>query len=259
MRSFLRLGLLSAIAALVIGATSLPVYAATTDYVALGDSYSSGTGTRDYYDEDCERSNQAYASQLAEQNGYDLNLAACKGAKIPDVRNNQLSQLSDSTDLVTMSIGGNDSNWGNVVTSCAKPWPWRCWDDIDTATEFIKNELPGQLDGIYSEVSNAAPNAHVVIVGYPALFNGESCNIVLRISAEEQERLNEAAVLLSETIGSVAEQHGFSYVDALEPFDGHATCDDEEWVNGLSWPVGESFHPNALGHDSYTELVNGML
>jgi len=45
--------LLAAAAALVVLAASATASAA--DYVAMGDSYSSGTGTRDYYDPSCER------------------------------------------------------------------------------------------------------------------------------------------------------------------------------------------------------------
>lgn len=259
MRIFLRLGLLSAVAAVVVGATAIPAQAADVNYVALGDSYSSGTGTREYFDEDCQRSEHAYGSQVAAEQGYNLDLAACSGDVINDVRDTQMSHLSKDTDLVTMSIGGNDTGWADVVKSCAKPWPWKCWDDIDSAEAFIKDKLPGQLDGLYTQISQAAPNAHVIIVGYPRLFNDESCNVITRISAEERDKLNVAADHLSNAIGSVATNHSFDYANPVTPFSGHAICDDQEWLNGLSVPVGESFHPNQLGHDEYTREVTALL
>ncbi|CAM3493192.1 SGNH/GDSL hydrolase family protein [Stackebrandtia soli] len=259
MRTTLRVGVVSAIVALFVSGTAISAQADVTsdavNYVALGDSYSSGTGTAEYTDTDCLLSNHSYPQQLASQLGLTLTFDACSGAVIDDVRNSQMANLNADTDLVTMSIGGNDTGWSDVVVSCARPWPWTCWGDIDNAEAYVTNTLPGRLDSLYSEIRAAAPNAQVVIVGYPRLFNGESCNVITRISGEEQARLNEAADLLGDTIGSVASAHGFDYVDPRGAFDGHAVCDDEEWLNGLSWPIVESFHPNRSGHDAYTDLI----
>ena len=55
-------------------------------YVAMGDSYASGTGTREYTDATCQRSNDSYAVQLAAREGLVLSHVACSGARIPDVR-----------------------------------------------------------------------------------------------------------------------------------------------------------------------------
>lgn len=44
----------------------------------------------------------------------------------------------------------------------------------------------------------------------------------------------------------------FVFRDAIPPFIGHAVCSSSEWINGLSWPVGESYHPNRAGHKSGT-------
>jgi len=228
-------------------------------YVALGDSYSSGVGTREYYDEGCKRSNQAFAVQIATARGYELKHVACSGARVPDVRNNQLSALSTATSLVTISVGGNDAGFANVVTQCAKPWPTTCWGDIDGANAFIANQLPGLLNGLYSEIRTRAPNAKVIVVGYPRLFNGEECNALARISPGEQTELNDTADRLSNATSSAASAHGFQYVDARGPFTSHAICDDVEWVNGLSNPVSESYHPNRSGHNGYTQLISKLL
>ena len=160
------------------------------NYVAQGDSYASGTGTREYYDSGCQRSNHSYAKQLAAQEGMALSHVACSGARIPDVRANQLSALSAATNLVTISIGGNDAGFSNVITRCALPWPFSCTGDINNARNFINNTLPGQLDALYTEIETRAPNAQVIVVGYPRLFNGEQCNFGARISPDEQSQLN---------------------------------------------------------------------
>lgn len=228
-------------------------------YVALGDSYSSGTGTREYYDSGCQRSHHAFAPQIASARGYELRHAACSGARVPDVRNNQLSALSADTSLVTISVGGNDAGFSSVITACAKPWPSTCWGQIDASQAFIANQLPGLLNGLYSDIRARAPVAKVIVVGYPRIFNGEECNFFARISPGEQAELNETADRLSNAIATAAAAHGFTYVDPRGAFTGHAICDDAEWVNGLSNPVGESYHPNQSGHDAYTSLISAKL
>ena len=37
--------------------------------------------------------------------------------------------------------------------------------------------------------------------------------------------------------------YGFTFKDAIPPFIGHAVCDTPEWLNGLSNPVSDSYHP----------------
>src|SRR5690606_34275109 len=66
--------------------------AQTVEYVALGDSYASGLGTREYIDDGsgCSRSDHAYPSLLADEIGADLTFAACSGATTADLVSSQL-------------------------------------------------------------------------------------------------------------------------------------------------------------------------
>jgi GDSL-like lipase/acylhydrolase family protein len=157
---------------------------------------------------------------------------------------NQVSSLTDDTRIVTISIGGNDAGYANVIQQCALPLV-TCWGGIDGAQAFIRNELPGRLDGVYGEIRRRSPSARVVVVGYPRLFNGEECNLISRISPGEQARLNETANLLRDVTRGRAQAAGFSFADAIPRFIGHAVCDDVEWVNGVSLPPDESYHPTA--------------
>ena len=229
------------------------------NYVAQGDSYASGTGTREYYDSGCQRSIHSYAKQLAAQEGMTLAHVACSGARIPDVRANQLGALSTATNLVTISIGGNDAGFSSVITQCAKPWPYTCTTEMNNARSFISNTLPGQLDSLYTDIRTRAPNAQVIVVGYPRLFNGQECNLLARISSGEQSDLNGVADLLATKISAAAAAHGFDFVDTRAPFDPHRICSSSEWLNGLSNPIGESYHPNQAGHDAMTNLISARL
>jgi len=53
--------------------------------------------------------------------------------------------------------------------------------------------------------------------------------------------------------------HGFVFEDAIPPFTGHAICSSSEWLNGLSNPTSESYHPNTNGHKlGYEPLVRSV-
>lgn len=259
----LHLSVLSAALIVLTGSWFLPAQAAAPPYVALGDSYSSGTGTRSYISDgtSCQRSAYAYPSLIASARGYSLNFRACSGARIADVTNTQLSALSTATRYVSLSVGGNDIGFTSVLTECAKPsWMSDCNGAIDTAQTYINNTLPSRLSTLYASIKAKAPNAKVVIVGYPRLFNGEDCNAGTWFSPDEETRLNTTADMLNSRTATQASAKGFSFANPTSPFAGHAVCDDVEWLNGLSSPISESYHPNKAGHSSgYTPTVSSRL
>ncbi len=244
-------------------ASSPQAHAVGESYVALGDSYSSGVGTRSYIDDgtSCQRSTLAYPSLLAAQRGYALDFRACSGATVGDVTGSQLGALNGGTSFVTISVGGNDAGFADVLTECALPgWASDCDGAIDGAVSIINNSLPGSLDGLYGSISGLAPSAEVVVVGYPRIFMGEDCNALTWFSPEEESRLNATADLLNGLLASVASAHGFGFADPTGAFIGHAVCDNPEWINGLSNPISDSYHPNQAGHASgYAPVVGGVL
>jgi lysophospholipase L1-like esterase len=266
-RSAVRRVLALAIAAL--SAVALPLLtptaarAAAPSYVALGDSYSSGVGTRTYLNDgtSCQRSVYAFPSLIAAAQGYSLNFRACSGAKVSDVTNTQLSALGSGTAYVTISVGGNDAGFTSVITTCAQPgWLSNCGGAVSKANTYITNTLPGSLSTLYSSIRAKAPSARVVVVGYPRLFNGEDCNALTWFSPSEESSLNATADLLNSKLAAAATAHGFAFANPTSAFIGHAVCGDPEWLNGLSNPISESYHPNRTGHASgYTPLVGPLL
>ena len=252
---------LAAVTALVVSAA--PASAAAPSYVALGDSYSSGTGTRSYIIDgtSCLRSVYAYPSLIASARGYALNFRACSGAKIPDVTNTQLSALTAGTNYVTISIGGNDAGFVDVLTTCAQPsWLSNCNGAVDKAQGYIRNTLPAALTTLYAQIRSRAPQAKVTVVGYPRIFNGTDCNLLTWFSGTEMSRLNATADLMNSTLSARSAAAGFSFANPTSRFVGHAVCDNPEYLNGLSNPIVESFHPNRLGQSSgYTPVVSPLV
>lgn len=249
-------------AAVAVIAGAAPAQAANS-YVALGDSYSSGTGTRSYIDDGttCQRSVYAYPSLIAASKGMTLNFRACSGATVANVTNSQLGALGSTTTHVSISVGGNDAGFADVLTECAQPgWMSDCNGAIDDAQYIINNVLPGRLSTLYSAIRTKAPNAKVTVVGYPRIFNGEDCNAATWFSPTEESRLNATADLLNSRTATQAANKGFSFANPASAFTGHAVCDDTEWLNGLSSPVSESYHPNRTGHSSgYAPVVSPKL
>jgi lysophospholipase L1-like esterase len=254
----------AALTLLVLLAGQLPVAHATApSYVALGDSYSSGAGTRSYIPDgsSCQRSVYAYPSPIAAARDYALNFRACTGAKVADVTSTQLSALTASTSYVTISVGGNDAGFADVLTTCAQPaWSSSCNGAIDQAQAYINGTLPASVAGLYRRIRARSPSAKVVVAGYPRVFNGEDCNAFTWFTASEETRLNQTADLLNSKLSAAAAKAGFTYANPIRSFVGHAVCDGTEWINGLLDPVTESYHPNRAGQGSgYTPVVSAKL
>jgi lysophospholipase L1-like esterase len=239
-----------------------------TKYVALGDSYSSGTGTRTFYEPSCQRSVYAYPYLLHNAHPeWTFVNATCAGATTESLLNTQVASLTSDTNWVSYTIGGNDAGFSEVITECALPsWASDCNGAIDRAQSYIKNTLPGRLDLVNNTIKSRSPNARVVVLDYPRLFNGEDCNAFTWFSPSEETRLNETADMLKTVISEAATRAGSNFIfgNVIPPFIGHAVCDggsasSTEWINGLSEPTSESYHPKVTGHaDGYYPVVHAI-
>jgi len=248
------------LAALMVGFLIPAAQAAAKQYVALGDSYAAGVGSRVFYSESgsCKRSPEAYAPKIASAKGYTLNFEACSGAKTPEVNEKQLGNLNSTTSLVTLSIGGNDAGFSNVIINCALYY-FTCGSAISEANSYIANKLPGVLNTTYNNVKSRATTAKVIIIGYPHLFTdtGTTCNANF-LTGSNEKKLNETGDKLDAVIKSQAESHGFTFVDPRSAFKAHEVCASEEWLNGQSNPLEESYHPNIKGYAQFRKEVEAQ-
>lgn len=260
------------IAVLLCVAASFAAFAApawATKYVALGDSYSSGVGTRSFYEETCKRSVYAYPYLLHEAHpSWTFVNATCSGATTSDVLNTQVESLTSNTSWVTYTIGGNDAGFAEVMTECALPsWLSDCYGAIEEAQYVIEELLPGRLDEVNETIKADSPEAEVAVLDYPRLFNGEDCNAFTWFSPGEEAALNETADMAKEVIREATERAGsaFHFGNVIPNFIGHAICDggsgsETEWINGLSSPIEESFHPKRTGHSmGYYPVVHEIV
>ncbi|MFE7167565.1 SGNH/GDSL hydrolase family protein [Streptomyces sp. NPDC057616] len=243
--------ILLAAGAALTGATAAQASqdAAATGYVALGDSYSSGVGSGSYTSSsgDCKRSTKAYPYLWAAAHSPStFDFTACSGARTGDVLSGQLGPLSTATGLVSISIGGNDAGFSDVMTTCVLQSDSTCLSRINTAKAYVDSTLPGQLNTVYSAISAKAPNAHVVVLGYPRFYKlGTTC---IGLSETKRQAINGAADYLDTAIAKAAADHGFTFGDVRSTFTGHEICSGSSWLHSVEWlNIGESYHPTAAG------------
>ncbi|KUL41041.1 SGNH/GDSL hydrolase family protein [Streptomyces regalis] len=224
--------------------------AATGGYVALGDSYSSGLGAGSYDSAsgDCKRSARAYPSLWAAANSpSSFDFTACSGARTSDVTASQLGPLSSTTALVSITIGGNDAGFADIMTTCVLQSDSACVSRINTAKAFVDSTLPGRLDTVYTAIRTRAPSAHVVVLGYPRFYKlgASGC---LGLSETKRKALNDAADYIDAATEKRALDHGFTFGDVRPTFTGHEICSGSSWMHAVNWlNIPESYHPTAAG------------
>ena len=233
--------------------------ASTGGYVALGDSYSSGVGAGSYISSSggCNRSTKAYPYLWnAAHAPSSFTFAACSGATTNDVLANQLGGLSSATGLVSITIGGNDAGFSDVMTTCVLQSDSACVSRINTAKAYVDSTLPGKLDSVYSAIRAKAPSAHVVVLGYPRFYKlGMTC---LGLSETKRSAINGAADYLDTAVAKAAANHGFTFGDVRSTFTGHEICSGSSWLHSVNWlNIGESYHPTASGQSGgYLPVLN---
>ncbi|WP_409484614.1 SGNH/GDSL hydrolase family protein [Arsenicicoccus dermatophilus] len=222
-RTLRRVGAAAAALSALALATAAPAQAGHRDYVALGDSYSSGESLSPYHRgtdtaiNQCHRSASAYPHGLARSvRATSLTFRACSGAVTddlytPDHNGNkvtvdalvpaQLSHVTRDTDLVTLTIGGNDVGFASVLGTCVYGDAGRstrtdCSTDpaLTAAVTARLDALAGRgtattphglpitpLAKVIRDVRAKAPTAQILLGTYPRLVSrdltGAECRV----------------------------------------------------------------------------------
>jgi lysophospholipase L1-like esterase len=223
--------------------------AAGPRYVALGDSYSAGVGAGDYdpASGSCRRSAHAYPALWAAAHApAAFAFTACSGARTGDVVAKQLGPLNASTALVSISIGGNDAGFSDVMTTCVLSFQSTCLKRVAQARDYVEDTLPELLDRTYDAIRTKAPHAHVVVLGYPRLYEIPG-NCLLGLSETSRQAIDTTADDLDTVVAKRAADHGFTFADVRKAFSGHELCSAAPWLHAVTLPPEDSYHPTAEG------------
>jgi lysophospholipase L1-like esterase len=246
---------LAAMLALPAVAVSAPAQASAVSgvhYVALGDSYSSGDGAGSYGTSgSCDRSANSYPQQWADTNApASFAFVACAGATTSDVLSSQVSALSAGTTLVSITIGGNDVGFASVMETCVLESTSSCESAVAAAEAKVAGPLPGELDSVLQTIRQDAPAARIVVLDYPDLYDLSRSSGCIGLSTADRTALNQGADQLDSAVAAAATRHGDTFADVRSQFAGHEICDGSaSWLNSVTWPIGESYHPTATGQE----------
>lgn len=243
-------GIATAVTASVLFTATPALAVSTVRYVALGDSYSSGVGAGSYTAESgsCQRSTNAYpALWAAAKVPASYVSVACSGATTTSVINSQVSALSTATTLVSITIGGNDMGFSNIMTTCALYGTTQCVAAVQAAEDKANSQLDGLLNNVYNAIRSHAPNARVVVLDYPVFYQ---LNVPLCIGLSETSRakIDEGINLLDNLTRTSAQNHSFLFADVRSIFVGHQLCSGDKWLHALNFSdLSVSYHPMATG------------
>jgi hypothetical protein len=265
----------------------------------------------------CHRSQRAY-SQVVEFRGPEPaeRFVACSGAVIHDIYsgyvlrpeqadediNAEVDGLEDGefdgrrvhpqvqpdvvdpdVELVTVTIGGNDMLFSQLVRFCIEHSDCLHADfvaDAESERNLDYPDEPMPLDEwltstmvqvgdeyevLYPRLADSFPNARIVVVGYPYLFPEEpagwlphECTTLLRwVSEGERAQIRERADDFNAVIEQQALDAGLEYVSPVEAWDGHEPCGPDGQLTNAINPLspGGSFHPSEAGQHVLADLV----
>jgi lysophospholipase L1-like esterase len=256
--------------------------------VAIGDSYMSGEGARQFYEgtntvgsNECRRAPTAYSVLLVESSPTLASVVfdACSGARAVDVspgdaRQKQIpvaqstvASLGLKVDAVVISMGGNDSHFSEVAATCLGPG-----DCTEVAQQWLDRlpETASRLATFYRDIDAAFPGVPKLVIPYPVPIAPDGCSWS-GFSRAEHRFLAGFTHELDAVVRQEAARAGFSFLATNETLfeQQHVRiCDHRDpnaiavnflarnpadgfaidRLNPQNW-LHNSLHPNKLGHE----------
>lgn len=250
-------------------------------YVSLGDSYTAAPlRPIPERSQGCMRSKRNYprlvVSELENTELFDV---SCSGASTISmfykqgfdtteaVRRPQLDAVTSDTDLVTVSIGANDFRFFNsMIYECLEigktdPEGAPC-REFNTRGKRDKLErtlarIAPRVTHVVETIRERAPEARVLLVGYPQLLPDEgNCPARLPLAEQDYEYALETNWRLAEAVREAGVAAGAEYVDLFSASKGHDICSADPWIAGVRGAQrAMGFHPYPTEQQAVADLV----
>ncbi|MER5946717.1 SGNH/GDSL hydrolase family protein [Streptomyces sp. NPDC001904] len=244
-------------------------------YVALGDSYAAAPLVlpTDTTDRACLRSLADYPHVAARELGASLTDVSCSGATSDDFTTSQFpgtapqyDALSEDTDVVSITIGGNDTALFNLAVSCVnvlpKPLGTSCAErNTAGGTDKVQAAIDAwapTFDTVLDTIHRRAPHARVLVVGYGAYLRPGGCYPAQPFWKEDADYLQGKVDHLGAVLREAAARHGDTFVDTAALGAGHDACaaPADRYVEGaVSTRDAFPLHPNATGSRAFGKAV----
>jgi lysophospholipase L1-like esterase len=271
----------AAILAVAIAAQAAPASAAAQRYVALGDSYSAASGVLPldpFAPPQCLRSIRNYPHVIARRTGALLRDVTCGAADTNDFFSAQypgvppqLDAVRADTELVTMTIGGNDSGvFIDTIIACGtaglatlgRGSP--CRDRYGSSFEdTIRTTTYPSLVRALEAVRAKAPAARVAILGYPWIMPEQGgCFARMPIARGDVPYVRGIQATLNDAVRRAAAATGAIHVDMNAVSNGHDACKPlgVRWIEPVLQGTNPVIvHPNALGEARMADQAMAVL
>jgi lysophospholipase L1-like esterase len=272
---------LGAILLIALAAPLAQAGASPLRYVALGDSYSAASGVLPldlFAPPECLRSVRNYPHVIAADTGAQLKDVTCGAAETSDFFEAQypglapqLNALKQDTQLVTMTIGGNDSGvFIDTILACGTAGLSTlgqgspCKDRYGTSFEDTINSVTyPSLVKTLTAVRAKAPAARVAILGYPWIMPASGgCFTKMPIAQGDVPYVRGIQATLNDAVRRAAAATGATYIDLSSASNGHDACQPlgVRWVEPVLQGTNPVIvHPNALGESEMAARTMAVL
>ena len=265
--------------------TTASAPATTGPVVALGDSYTAGALlplASAAKPPGCLRSTKAYPVLVAQALHAQLTDVACTNAGVKEMTGPQktylgtnpaqLTALKPGDRLVLLSLGGDDLGFLNVLKECMKvsvtaPAGSPCKahytaGGTDQLAAGVTTET-AKIAQVLTAIRERAPQAKVVVVGYPDMFpQSGGCWPAVPIASGDIAYLREIEFSANAMLAADAKAAGDTFVNTYTPTIGHDFCQQESVrdVEGLlPGSLALPFHPNVRGQQAMANAVLSAL
>ena len=191
-------------------------------------------------------------------------------------------------DFITITIGGNDIGFVNILTNALNPFSSTPVDTIisDALTNFDTN-IRGDLKKAYTDISDISGGATIIVVGYPRLLNNAGFmfktyvspfgEVELTVTSDTAQKVNKGIDDFNQKISDLVyecslEGMNIEFVSVVDKFNTFEAYTEVEYINRLITGrqsedlTGDehstsaySFHPNLDGAKAYAAAVQAKI
>ncbi len=193
----------------------------------------------------------------------------------------KIKKQGDTVDYITITIGGNDVQFANIVKQAAieerdyfdksglRKKLNTVWADF-----FMKNGVRSDILKAYQNIHNAAPEATIIVAGYPKLLDQNGKGVWF--NKEEAQMINTDITKFNKEIEKIvkeANEDGIDihFVSVEDKFNTHEVSSSNPYLNGIYWreqsqdlesgwgKSAYSVHPNLKGIEVYRDCVQDKI